>query len=170
MTNQLDTIEHFRKLLAEFDTAMLLTINPADGMFHGRPMRVEARHENNSDDLWFITSLDSAKIRELQHDERVCVVMMDGRRQLCTSGYGRVVQDRAKISELWHESLKLWFPDGPSDPQLVAIQVRPMVGEYWDNAGTKGIRFAFEAVKAWVKDAPIDQPKEGKQHGKVVLG
>ncbi len=41
-------------------------------------------------------------------------------------------------------------------------------GEYWDNAGAQGLKFVFEAAKAYVKG---ETPKEEdqKQHAKVDL-
>ena len=42
------------------------------------------------------------------------------------------MRDPAKAEELWNESLKAWFPDGPHDDGVVLIKVHAGTAEYWD--------------------------------------
>ena len=44
-----------------------------------------------------------------------------------------MVQDAARIAELWSGRLKAWFPDGKKDPDLALLRVRVDRAEYWDS-------------------------------------
>ncbi|MEJ7595469.1 MAG: pyridoxamine 5'-phosphate oxidase family protein [Planctomycetaceae bacterium] len=39
------------------------------------------------------------------------------------SGRATLVQDRQLIEELWHEDLRVWFPEGVNDPLLSLLRV-----------------------------------------------
>ncbi|MEO8451572.1 MAG: pyridoxamine 5'-phosphate oxidase family protein [Gemmatimonadota bacterium] len=159
--------ERFRDLLRDFDTAVLLTHAKEEDLTV-RPM-VVAKVDDNCD-LWFITSIDSAKVREIRDDGRVQVVCQEGW-ESCVSIAGRasVVDDRAKIHELWKKSYQVWFPKGADDPDAVLIRVRGDHGEYWDNTGTNRLVYAYQAVKAVITGTKPEYNESGDQHGEVDL-
>ena len=154
------------ELLEEFDTAMLVT--QGEGQLpHARPMAI-ARVEAGGG-VWFFSGRDSAKVHEIQHEQHVLIVCQKGHRlHLTLSGRAQLSQDRNRAKELWKESYKAWFPGGPNDPNLVLIFVRPEAAEYWDAQGVQGVRYLFEAARAYAKG---ERPRveEGEQHGKVAL-
>jgi len=166
--NQSESLAKFRELFNKFDNAMLVSSDER-GQPHGRPMRVAAHNQDTIDDLWFVTSRDAGKIEEIREEPRVAVIMADDKRFLSVSGHATVVIDRAKIDAMWTDAWKIWFPDGPASEDIALIQVRPIRGEYWDQSFPNGARFAFEALKARLKDQPIDIPDEPEQHAKVNL-
>lgn len=156
------TKEHLKELLKSFDTAMLIT---HDGdKEHARPMAIAGVEGANT--IWFVTSAVSPKIEELTRDSRVAATFQSSTQFVALSGKGEVVNDRAKIEELWQASWKVWFPNGKEDPEVRLIRVAVTDAEFWDNAGAKGIRYAFEAVKALVTG---EKPEsiEGASHGRV---
>jgi general stress protein 26 len=157
-TGEVQALEKFRELLREFDDAMLVSLD-AEGQFHARPMRIVAHNRDNSDDLWFVTGLESEKIAEIRNDSRVAVTLADGTRFLAICGEARAVVDEAQIEAMWQESWRLWFPNGPKGGGIALIRVLPTRAEYWDQLFPNGLRFAFEAAKA-----SIGEPE---QHAKV---
>ena len=54
-----------------------------------------------------------------------------------TSGHADVVNDQAKIDDLWSDFLKTWFPKGKDDPNSTLLKVSTHAGEYWDKPGEK---------------------------------
>ena len=84
------------------------------------------------------------------------------------TGVAELTANRAKARELWDDTYKTWFPQGVEDPDLLLIRVKPLEAEYWDTQGTKGLKYVFEAAKAYVK-GKRPQIEEGEQHGHVVL-
>jgi general stress protein 26 len=164
-----ESLARFRDLLGKFDDAMLVS-RDQHGRPHARPMRIVDRDRERPDDLWFVTSLDSGKVREIREEPRVAVTMADGKRFLAISGDASIVVDRPKIADMWEDAWKLWFPNGPTSADIALVQVRPVQAEYWDQSLPRGISFALEAIAAWAKDEPIEPPEGPEHHAKVDLG
>ncbi len=157
---------HFRKLLQQFHTAMLVT-HAGEDRLRARPMAVAEAEEDGR--VWFLTHAESAKAHEIETDTRVHIVCQNDRSvYLSLSGHADLVHDRAKMDEVWKEPFKVWFPGGKDDPHLVLIAVRPEEGEFWDNEGTNKIKYLLGAVKAYATGT-TPEIKEGEQHGHVPL-
>ncbi len=155
-----------RELLADFETAMLITQHNSHGM-RARPMAI-AKVEPSAG-LWFFTGRDSEKVHDIEEDQHVLIAFQDEhRRYLSLRGVADLVSDRERAHELWRESFRTWFPAGVEDPNLLLIYVRPEEAEYWDTEGLKGIRYAFEAAKAYATGT-TPRIREGEQHAKVTL-
>ncbi len=157
--------EHLHSLIKDFDSAMLVTM-AEDGSLRSRPMAIAGCEPAGP--LYFVTNVDSPKVHELEHDDRVNVSLQGKTQFASISGTARVVQDRALVASMWKEQWKVWFPKGKDDPGLCMIAVEPHEAEYWDNAGTKGVRYLFDAVRAFVKGT-TPQPNGPDQHAKVHL-
>jgi general stress protein 26 len=139
--------EKLAKLIARFDTAMLVT-KMGDGRLRSRPLSVAA-HDGTAE-LLFSTAIDSPKVGELEHDGHVNVVMQQGRCFVSITGRARISQDRALIGRFWSESWKVWFPGGKDDPSLALVVVEPEEASYWDASGVEGVKFLFEEAKAYL--------------------
>jgi general stress protein 26 len=152
---------HLKELLQSFDTAMLITRH--GGELHARPMAVAGVEGANT--LWFVTGDLSPKSEEIRHDERVSVTFQGTLKFVALSGHAALVSDRKKIEELWQTSWKAWFPNGKDDPKLALIRVTVTDAEFWDSAGSKGIRYAFEVAKSVVTGNTPEMTED--QHGRV---
>jgi general stress protein 26 len=160
-SDQTAPVEHLRKMLKGFDSAMLVT-HGADGRMHSRPLAVA-----DADDsvLYFATAIDSPKVKEIESDPRVNVCLQAGSRSVSIAGTAQVVIDPALVDRLWSEPWKLWFPKGKADPSLCLLKIEPEEAEYWDRSGAKGLRYIFQAAAAYVKGR---QPASDQdQHAKV---
>ncbi len=144
---EIEKTKHLAELLESFDTAMLLT--RIGDQNHARPMAI-AEIEGAST-MWFVTSNDSPKAQEVRTDSRVSVTLQSAQKFVALSGTSALVHDRARIDALWKDTWKVWFPEGKDDPTITLIKVNVQDAEFWDNAGVKGIQYAFEAVKAVIK-------------------
>ena len=140
--------EHLYELLNGFDTAMLVT-RAADGQLHARPMAVAELRADA--DAYFVTSIDSPKIAEIESDADVLLTFQSASRYAAVYGRVNIVQDRALIDRLWKETWKVWFPRGASDPSIALLRFDAEHGELWDNAGARGVKYAIEAAKAYVR-------------------
>jgi general stress protein 26 len=152
--------EHLKELLESFDTAMLLTHHGEKE--HARPMAVAGLEGTNT--LWFVTADASPKTEEISKDPRVSATFQSSRRYVAISGHAELVDDKTKLNELWKPSWKVWFPNGKDDPSIRLIRVTVNDAEFWDNAGTKGIRYVFEAAKALLRHTTptIGAPLHGR--------
>lgn len=160
----MESRERLYDLLKDFATAMLVTKSP-DGHMHARPMAVA---ELNPDvDAYFVTSIDSPKAGEIAAHPIVTLTFQSSNQYASVSGRAEIVRDQALINRLYKEDWKIWFPKGKSDPSISMIRFTAQDAEYWDNAGAQGLKFVYEAAKAYVKG---ETPKEDrKQHAKVDL-
>ena len=161
-----DPKEQLHEVIAHFDDAILITRTPDDRL-HGRPMVIAEASSDGG--LWFVTSVDSGKVDELQQDPRASVTMQGGGRYLAASGQARVVRDRERVERLWKLAWKAWFPQGKDDPSLVLIHLATERAEYWDRSGTKGLAHVFELAKAVARGRRADPGDRDSQHGDVKL-
>jgi general stress protein 26 len=158
--------EHFHKLLKQFSTAMLVTHAGLDRL-RARPMAI-AQVEDDCR-VWFITGAESAKAHEIEADTRVHIICQNDRSAyLSLGGRAELVRDRAKVTELWREPFRVWFPGGKDDPNIELIVVRPEEGEFWDNEGFNKIKYLLESAKAYAT-GKTPEVVEGEQHGRVQL-
>ena len=140
--------EALMKIVKGAQTAFFIT--EAGGALHGRPM-ANAEVEAGLQTIWFATRRDSGKIGEIRQDQQVLLgyTNASGSEWASVNGTATLVEDRAKVKELWNAFWKNWF-EGPDDPNIVLIRVSPKSAEYWDS-GSRAItliKFALAAVTA----------------------
>lgn len=156
--------QNFVELVKKFDTAMLITHTGTHGPVHARPMAVAEVSEDGS--IWFITGRDTAKVEELRQDSELVATFQDARLFVSVSGRGEMSDDRAHIQRIWKEPFRVWF-DGKDDPNIVLVRLTPSAGEYWDNRGAKGLKFALQFAAAYVSGKELREPTSPAQHAKV---
>lgn len=158
--------ERVHELLLSFHTAMLIT-HSGGGALHARPM--EIAHVSPHCHVWFYTDTQSPKTREIRQEDSVLLTFQkDHQKYLSMDGTADLVTDRDLIKSFWQEPFRVWFPEGINDPNLMLVHIIPHQAEYWDNSSLQGVKYLYEAAKAYVSGT---QPKmeEGAQHGKVSL-
>ncbi|MBB5233288.1 pyridoxamine 5'-phosphate oxidase family protein [Deinococcus budaensis] len=103
-----------------------------DGSLHGRPMATQQADFDG--DLWFFSYADSHKVEDVRRNPQVNLGYNEPQKNLWVNvtGTAEVVDDRAKMQELWEAPLKAFFPDGVDDPNLTLLKVTPARAEYWD--------------------------------------
>lgn len=159
----MDTREHLFDIIEDFDTAMMIT---RDGeSLHARPMAV-SRFEQGTD-AYFATSLTSPKIAEIEARPQVLLTFQGSSTYASVEGRASVVRDRALIEKLWSPAWTAWFPKGKDDPDLCILKIDPVSAEYWDNSGTKGLRYLFEGAKAILQGRKAAESHD--QHSQVKL-
>jgi general stress protein 26 len=76
------------------------------------------------------------------------------------TGSADVLDDRAKIKELWTSADKAFWDDA-NDPSIRVVRITPSAAEYWDSPGS-----IVTAVKLAYAGATGAKPKLG-EHKKV---
>lgn len=165
MAETIDRKEHLYDLLKDFDTAMLLT-HATDQHMHARPMGIAELRADA--DAYFVTGIDSPKVTELVANPDVTLTFQSSKQFAAICGRISVVRDQALIDRLWKDAWKVWFPKGKTDPTISILKFEAQHGEYWDNSGSQGLKYAFEAAKAYVT-GETPQANDPKQHAKVSL-
>ncbi|MBB6309371.1 pyridoxamine 5'-phosphate oxidase family protein [Xanthobacter tagetidis] len=147
----MDVHEIWRKMAKQRDCMLV----DRDGeRLRARPMAPVVEAEART--IWFVTDRRSAKDDEITRDPQVCLTFVDhsDHFHLSVSGRARVVEDRAKVKDIWSAYMEAFFPGGPDDPNAILLKVEPEAAEYWDGKGD--IASAFELAKSMVTDTPPD--------------
>lgn len=161
-------MNHLQDVVDEFSTAMLIT-HAADGRLQARPMSI-AEHDEQRGTLVFSTSINTEKTDEVEADGDVCVSMQSASRYVSLSGRASISNDRERIASLFNTAWKLWFPDGPEQPDIRLIEFTPTHGEYWDMSGARAVSFLWEAGKAMASGEAVATDKDDDTHGEIHLG
>lgn len=131
-----EQIAKLRDFIDDIDVGMLTTVEP-DGTLRSRPM--STARDDADGTLWFFTDEGSPKVDEIEKNRQVCVSYADpdDSAYVSISGTASIVTDREKIEELWHPTLRTWFPEGLDDPRVCLLRVEPEMGEYWDTDASR---------------------------------
>ena len=158
--------EKIHELLLSFHTAMLVTHDGSDAI-HARPM--EIAHVSPECHVWFYTDKHSPKTREIRQDDSVLLTFQkDHQKYLTITGVADLVTDQIMLKSFWTEPFRVWFPEGVDDPNLMLVHIIPHAAEYWDNSSLQGVRYLYEAAKAYVSGTKPDLRDTGI-HGNVAL-
>ena len=130
MTPTSDRASDAWQRLAKARFVMLTTIDQ-DGGFYSCPMTLQQATDDAV--LWFFTSTSTPTAQNIERDSRIGVALMEAS-DFYVSVYGTasLVDDRAKMRELWDTMVKAWFPQGVEHPHLRLVRMDVERGEYWD--------------------------------------
>ena len=148
-------------MLKVFHVAMVVS-HADDGSMIARPMAIARIDRGGA--MFFTTNLDEAHPEELAADPRVTIVVQSKTQFAAVRGTAKLSSDGALIHSLWHENWRIWFPEGKDDPKIAILVVEPIHGEYWDNAQSSGLKFAFAAAKAYLRGK---LPEDREEHAEV---
>jgi len=111
----------------------MLTTREGDAL-RARPMSAHPKREEGL--LYFLTDVRRHKDDVIQASPYVGLAFADtgSHHYVSVTGRASVLNDRAKIKELWSTWAKAWW-DGPDDPNLRVLRVDPIDAEYWDSPG-----------------------------------
>ena len=132
MSDTVSELDKLNEMLKKFRFAMLTT-RAAEGDLHAHPPTVQ---ETESDgDLWVIVGTHASAVEHVRRDPQVGLSFSSDGLWLSLAGEAQVVDDPAKLKELWSTTVEAWFPDGPESPGVTLLRVSALSGEYWGSAG-----------------------------------
>ena len=103
------------ELIGDIPIAMLTTYGGAG--VRSVPM---ARQEVEPDaEMWFIAARDTKHVADIQVEPRVSLTFSSRSSWVALTGTAEVVDDDAKLKELWNTFAEAWLPGGPEDPNAV---------------------------------------------------
>jgi general stress protein 26 len=124
----------------------MLTTQFAGGL-RARP--IEVRIDQDAGLIFFVTDVHSAKHDEIDTAPNVGVAFIDPKDKayLSITGRARVIRDVAKTEMVWRKTDEVWWPGGPTNPDVCLILIEPLTAELWDGPASAAIA-AFEFAKA----------------------
>lgn len=149
------------ELAKDIRIGMLTTVD-ATGNFISRPM---GQQEVEFDgDLWYFAERDSRKVRQIVANPHVGVTLSSNSTWISIDGTAEIVDDKAKVHELWNGWVEAWLPQGPDDPSVVLIKVTGESAEYWDTPGGR-----IASVISLVKSKVTGERYDGGENERVDL-
>ena len=121
------------ELIGDIPIAMLTTYG-AEGP---RSLPMARQEVEPSAELWFISARDTAHTRAIQQNPAVVLTFSARDSWVALTGTAAVVDDEAKLKELWNTFAEAWLPEGPEDANATLLRVDVEHGEYWDTPGGK---------------------------------
>jgi general stress protein 26 len=100
-----------------------------------RPMAAHVRPDE--DVIYFLTDAREHKDEDIRRFDNVCLAFSDtgDQKYVSLSGHAEVLNDRAKVKELWSTPAKAWWQSA-DDPNIRVLKVTPVDAQYWDGPGT----------------------------------
>ena len=149
------------KKIAEGARICMFTTFSENHPLPSRPMALQA--VDNDGTLHFLSAVNSDKNAQIVADPYVQLFFENSSASEYLSIYGQatISHDREKIKELWTSWAKAWFQEGPEDPMLTLISVRPDTSSYWDTKHNKMVSL-FKIVASMVSGKVMDDGVEGK--------
>ena len=148
-----EALEKLRKLLKEFPIAFMVTVS--GDQVQARPIGVVGDHAAFDGTLWFITDKRSRKVQAIESGAVTTLLFQNDKEgdYLQLLGRARVVEDRAKLEELYTTLQRTWFPKGVDDPDITLVRFDASEGNYWDKHDSL-MRLAVAFAKSIVTGTP----------------
>jgi general stress protein 26 len=140
-----DNIDRVWDIIEKVGACMLTT--QFVGGLRARPL--EARPDRDAGVIFFVTDIHSTKEDEIEAASDVGLVFIDSNDNayLSITGRASVVTDADKIKAAWRKTDEVWWPGGPSDPDVCLLRIEPVTAELWDGPASAAVT-AFEFAKA----------------------
>lgn len=153
--------EKLVEMLKDARVCMLITQEKDNDNISGRPMAMNKIDEDGT--MWFFTKASSEKVDEIEESKKVSIAITNESSQnyLMIHGTATLVNDKAKMKELWSFITKAWFPLGLDDPDMRLIKVTPNEVNYWDSNSSK-MAVLFNILKAIVTGKEYAEGEHGK--------
>jgi len=148
------------EMLKGIHVGMLITREKNAEDLSGRPMGINTIDADGT--MWFFTKTSSLKVAELEANPRISIAIMSesSNTYLMIDGLATLVYDKTKTEALWSPMMKVWFPKGISDPDIVLISVVPKEVNYWDGSSSKMV-VLFNMLKAVVTGTEYAEGEQG---------
>ena len=119
------------KALAEDIDYTMFATNISNKPFHVIPMSTKKVDENGA--IWFLSGKDSDHNTNIKKDNDVQLIYSKPGKMsfLVIQGTAHVTTNKEILEELYGKSDDMWFT-GIDDPNLTAIEVRPVDAHYWE--------------------------------------
>ena len=157
--NGSSAIEKIKSIAESAGTCFFSTCIKKDTQ--SRPMALQGVDEEGY--LWFLSSIDSSKNKEIKEDDEVQLYFMNNSKYeyVFIKGKASITQDRDLIEKYWTNFANAWF-DGKDDPKVSLIKVKPSDGYYYETKENKLVAMSKMIFSAITGSSTEDGGVEGQ--------
>ena len=144
---QIDTI---REIVKDVKFAMMTTVTN-EGHLHACPMTT-SETSLGAREIWFIGDKTTQAVANIQNNAQVNLsyVSQDSKDYVSINGEAKLVEDQAKLDELWSAIYNAFYEHGKEDENVQLIKVVPNGAEFWRSGS--GIISAAKMAAAAIQD------------------
>ncbi|MGD8167274.1 pyridoxamine 5'-phosphate oxidase family protein [Herbiconiux sp. P16] len=143
-------------LIEDFRFAMITTVDES-GKLVAHPLTIQETEFDG--DLWFLVSKSSSPVVNLVANDQAGVSLSSNDSWVSLSGTAALVDDPAKVRELWNPVVEAWFTNGPDDPDVGLLKFSAGSAEYWDSPGGR-LASVVSFVKSKITGEAYDATNE----------
>lgn len=143
-----DAVSKLQDLAIEINICLFCNGSGMEDEPSCRPMTTKGVDEEGA--IWFFSERNSEKNRELALNPRVRLFYAHPGKSsfLIVTGNAEIIyDDRQRIDEFWSSLDKTWF-EGPGDPNISLLKVKPVSAHYWDVKGNQMVNFVKMVASA----------------------
>lgn len=156
-------LKKVKELIEQAETCFFSTQVSSGDSMGTRPMTIQQVDDQGV--LWILSASDSHTNQEIAANPEVKLYFQGSAHSdfLYLHAQATILNDKAKIKELWKPILKTWFTEGESDPRISVLKIEPSAGYYWDNKHGNAIAGIKMLIGAAIGKT-LDDSIEGKLH------
>lgn len=143
-----DHAEHVEKVREIIRSTRIALLSHVDdhGRIVAKPMTTQEVDFDGT--VRFLAERHSDQVQGLLRRPAVNVAYSGDGAWVSLAGTARVVDDVAKIKELWNTFNAAWLECGPENPDNVIVEVDAETAEYWDAPGGSKVTQVANLVKS----------------------
>lgn len=148
-----EAVKSVAGLIKNIRFAMLVSITD-EGHLHTCPMTTQQTEFDG--DIWFIGAKDSEAVHNLAARPQVNVSYADtgSNNYVSVTGRAELVDDAARLAELWSDMYTMYFEGGQQDPNIQLIKINAQGAEYWEGGGK--VRTLFALAKSLLPGQKVE--------------
>lgn len=152
--NKAEQITLIEGIINEVKYAMMTTITFDEKHLHACPMTTNKNELENAK-IWFIGDKTTETVKDIQKNPQVNLsyVSADQKNFVSINGTAKLVNDKAKLDELWSPIYAAFYEHGKDDPNVQIICVECNGAQYW-TSGNSVINM-FKLASAALQDGKI---------------
>lgn len=154
-------IDKIAELIKDVKFAMMTTVT-SEGHLHACPMTT-SETSLGAKEIWFIGDKQTETVADIKENPQVnlAYVSQDDKDYVSINGTAELVDDQAKLDELWSPVYNAFYENGKEDADIQLIKVVPNGAEYWLSGNT--LVNMFKMTVAAVQDGKTAE-KLGENH------
>lgn len=115
----------------------MMTTTTDKGHLHACPMTTN-QFDLEKKEIWFIGDKTTETLKDITKNPQVNLsyASADSKDYVSITGKAELVEDKAKLEELWSPIYAAFFKEGKEDPNMQLVKVVPQGAEYWKSGNT----------------------------------
>lgn len=151
--NKQEIIDIIHDMIKDVKFAMMTTVTD-EGHLHACPMTT-SESSLTAKEIWFIGDKTTEAIKNIEKNPQVNLsyVSQKDKDYASINGQAELVEDKAKLDELWTPIYNAFYKQGKEDENIQLIKVVPHGAEFWKNGNS--VVNAAKLAAAAVQDGKI---------------